>query len=72
MFLSIDVNQTKKEFSAVEKKNDRLILSINNLRTQDPCISVISLSWRKLWIEDSRKTDMGEIVNEMCKEYIWN
>lgn len=48
VFLSSDVNQTKKEFSAVEKKNDRLILSINNLRTQDPCISVISLSWRKL------------------------
>ena len=44
----IDVNQTKKEFSAIEKKNDRLILSINNLRTQDPCISVLSLSWRKL------------------------
>lgn len=46
--VQIDVNQTKKEFSAVEKNNDRLILSIKNLRTQDPCISVLSLSWRKL------------------------
>lgn len=45
--VQIDVNQTKREYSAVAKRNDRLILSINNLPAQDPCISVISFSWRK-------------------------
>ena len=43
--VQIDVNQTKQDYSAVEKRNDRLILAINNLRTQDPCISVTSFSW---------------------------
>ena len=42
--IQIDVNQTKQEHSAVEKRNVRLILAINNLRTQDPCISVTSFS----------------------------
>ena len=42
--IQIDVNQTKQEYSAVEKRNVRLILAINNLRTQDPCISVTSFS----------------------------
>ena len=48
--VKIDVSQTKQdlEYSAVEKNNDRLILSMNNLPTQDPCISVLSFSWRKL------------------------
>lgn len=43
--VQIDVNQTKQEYSAVENRNDRLILAINNLRTQDPCISITSFSW---------------------------
>ena len=49
--IQIDVNQTKQEYSAVEKRNVRLILAINNLRTQDPCISVTSFSWWTSWTE---------------------
>lgn len=45
--VQIDVKQTDQKYSSVEKGNDRLILSIKNLSTQDPCISVLSFSWRK-------------------------
>lgn len=65
--VQIDVNQTKWEYSAVAKRNDRLILSINNLPAQDPCISVISFSWRKYWMEKSWKLYEAKKVSKSCE-----